>query len=192
MYTHFKSYLFIIRIISFATLLVTVLPIPVHACLSYWLCTFWDLGYSSTNSHIVRSPDDCEKCLVWNVLFCSKPLNRERFGDEELRQHAVTCDGFYFMDHVNRGGLMIPTNRVRCESCKELERRVRNGPAVEDLPIAEFIRDPNLKRYVPDSNLLAIMPTGSSSKEYVEEYQKVKHKYINRKNNDEEMMVYYN
>lgn len=181
------------------TLINVCITIPVKGCGLWWLfecdCLHSkDVRYGP-NSTVSRAPQSKYDTCCNSFCYFIPPGFRQGFSDDQLRQHAITCDGFYFMGQVNRSGILIPTNRVRCETCNELELRVRNGPAVEDLPITNNlippIRDPKLKRFIPDSNLLAIMPTGSSNKEYIEEYQKLKHKHINVSiNKDNDMMIY--
>jgi len=117
------------------------------------------------------------------------PNFRENFSDDELRGHASTCDGFFFEGFENRNGIKIPIGRVNCESCAELERRVRAGPLPEDLPIASKVippyRDPSLNRNIPDSALLAIMPTSTSDKNFIEEYQKRKRSHQGNRDIDD-------
>lgn len=130
----------------------------------------------SPNSEDAMQPSNychmCVTCCYCGVL----PSFREDFTDEKLRAHAATCDGFAFTDYTNRAGIKVPTGRVPCESCGELERRVRAGPASTDLPVASQVmppyRDPSLTRNIPDPKLLATMPTASSNQAFLDEYQK--------------------
>lgn len=129
----------------------------------------------------VREPDKsfCSYLCSDDFIHCGylpAYMYREGFSDDQLREHAVTCTGFYFTAEENRWGIRIPIDRVPCESCGELERRVRLGPAAGDLPVTNWIiqphRDPNVTRMIPDSKILAVMPTSSSDQRFIEEYRR--------------------
>ncbi len=151
--------------------------------------------------------DCCGECCGWYYGFqIFNPDNfLQKYTDEQLREHTANCTGSFIhqVNFIEYGTVTYsPSYEKTCQVCKEMERRVLAGPCKDDLTI---ISRPSDQHYttkygnvhgvypykldrIPQSSMLTVMPTSTSDKTFVDEYQSRRNLPRNR-NNEEDIFI---